>query len=114
MTDILNFEETENTEIVEVNNGVLAINENFMNTMSAYYVAKVEFENREKELKAALKKAMQENGIKSFKNDKVTITLKDGYERDQVDTQKMQDDGIYDQYVKPVKVAESVQIRWKA
>ena len=110
---ILDFENENNYAICEVKNGTLTINEEFVRTMSAYYQTKKAFEEKEKELKNALKKAMKENGIKSFKNDFVTITLKDAYVRDSVDVERMMKDGVYDDYVKEVEVAESIQLRWK-
>lgn len=110
---ILDFDNDNKNEVVEVRNGILSINEEFVQTMSAYYQTKKAFEEKEKELKNALKKAMKENGIKSFKNDFVTITLKDAYVRDSVDVERMMKDGVYDDYVKEVEVAESIQLRWK-
>lgn len=109
---ILNFDEPK-FEVLSVDNGTLSVNEEFVKTMSAYYQTKKTFEEKEKEFKKALMKAMKENGIKSFKNEFVTITLKDAYYRDTVDVEKMMRDGVYDDYLKTTEVAESVQMRWK-
>lgn len=112
MMEILDFDEPKN-EVLEVNNGALSINEEFVKTMSAYYQTKKSFEEKEKEFKKALMKAMKENGIKTFKNDFVTITLKDPYYRDTVDVERMMKDGVYDEYLKTTEVSESIQLRWK-
>lgn len=109
---ILNFDEPK-FEVLSVDNGTLSVNEEFVKTMSAYYQTKKTFEEKEKEFKKALMKAMKENGIKSFKNEFVTITLKDAYYRDTVDVEKMMKDGVYDDYLKTTEVAESIQMRWK-
>ena len=60
-----------------------------------------------------LEKAMRENGIKSWKNDYFTATVKDESTQLRVDTQKLKEAGLYDQFTKVVAVKGGLQIRFK-
>lgn len=50
---------------------------------------KNELEVQEKQIKADLKKAMEDYGIKSFKNDQITITYVDESESKSIDLKKL-------------------------
>lgn len=63
--------------------------------------------------KEALKKAMEENGIKSFENDAVKVVYKEPYTRQSVDTKRMKEEGIYDLYTKEAQVKGSVSLAYK-
>ena len=63
--------------------------------------------------KDALKKAMEENGIKSFENDAVKVMYKEPYTRQSVDTKKMKDEGIYELYTQTAQVKSSVALTYK-
>lgn len=58
-----------------------------------------------------LEKAMRENGIKSWKTDDFTFTLKEESIQKRVDTERLKEDGIYDKYLKLVNVKGGLQIR---
>lgn len=49
-----------------------------------------ELEVQEKQIKADLKKAMEDYGIKSFKNDKITITYVDESESTSIDLKALE------------------------
>lgn len=100
-------------EFLKVEDNQLQVNETFLEIMAEYRKQKLEFEKQEKDFKYALLKAMKQNNIKSFTNDLVTITFKDGYMRKGVDTDKLKRDGLYDEYAYEVPVEESVSVRWK-
>lgn len=74
-------------------------------------------ENKVKEIKDAKNKALIElfeaNGIKSFENDEMKITYTSAHETSKVDTQKMKDDLIYNDYVKKSMVSASIRITFK-
>lgn len=63
--------------------------------------------------KYKLEKAMIENGIKSWKNDYFTATVKEESTQKRVDTDRMKEEGIYDKYLKLVLVKGGLQIRFK-
>lgn len=65
--------------------------------------------NELEEIKEAFKQAMAENGIKQFKNDMVTISYVGASVKKTVDTAKMKEDGIYDQYTKESVTKPSVR-----
>ena len=60
-----------------------------------------------------LEKAMTENGIKKWDNDRFTATVKDASIQKRVDTERMKEDGIYEKYLKLVPNKGGLQIRLK-
>lgn len=60
-----------------------------------------------------LEKAMRENGIKQWNNDYFVATVKDGTVQTRVDTNKLKEDGLYEQYSKTVQVKPSLMIKFK-
>lgn len=60
-----------------------------------------------------LKKAFEENGIKKWETDDFTATFKEESLQKRVDTERLKEDGLYEQYLKLVPVKSSLQIRFK-
>ena len=56
---------------------------------------------------------MKSNGIKSFDGDLFKITYVEPTTKKTVDTAKLKEDGLYDQYTKDTDVKESVRITWR-
>lgn len=56
---------------------------------------------------------MKANGIKSFDGDLFKITYVEPTTKKTVDTAKLKEDGLYDQYTKDTDVKESVRITWR-
>lgn len=100
-------------ELIKVENGVLSVEETAIKLLVDYHEAKVKFDIAEQELKEAILQAMEESGNKKYSNDNFSIDYIDSYERSSVDTAKMKEEGIYDDYVKKTKVKPSVKITWK-
>lgn len=69
-----------------------------------------EMKQLEGEIKESLLKAMEENGIKKFENEYVTITYVPSSTRMTADTKKMKEDNIFDEYSKSSVVKSSVRI----
>lgn len=61
--------------------------------------------------KYILEKAMRENGIKTWKTDDFTFTVKDESIQKRVDTERLKEDGLYEKYLKLVNVKGSLQVR---
>ena len=109
----------ENGEIVEVQDEneiaeqklmeVGAIDKNTYDFLEEYLTAQERYET----FKFVLEKAMRENGIKSWKNDYFTATVKDDSVQMRVDTAKLKESGLYEQYSKMVPVKGGLQIRFK-
>lgn len=71
------------------------------------------YEDQFKIFKYKLEKAMEENGIKKWDNDYFTATVKEDSTQKRVDTERLKEDGLYDQYLKLVFVKGGLQIRFK-
>lgn len=76
---------------------------------------KKELEEREKEMRVALKQAMEEYGVEKFENDVIKITYKGEYERNTIDSKALKEDHpkIAKKYAKTSKVASSISITLK-
>ena len=81
--------------------------------LKEFQITKQEMDNQEKEIKQAIQKAMEENGIKGFENDDVKISYVAPTQRVSVDTAKMKEEGIYDLYTKTSEVKASVRLTYK-
>lgn len=98
---------------VQVVNGEIQIATDVLQGLKEYQIAKKQNDKIEKEIKKQVLKAMQENGIKSFENDVMKITLVEETTRASVDTQALKDDGLYLFYLKESKVKEHLKVTYK-
>ena len=106
-------------EILEVEEGnelvekklyeVGAIDEHFYDFMEQYLTIQEQYEV----FRHKLLKAMKENNIKSWKNDYFTATVKEESVQKRVDTERLKEAGLYEQYLKLVPVKESLMIKFK-
>ena len=80
----------------------------------------VDFERQAKEIKKkkdeiekAIRQAMQENSIKQFKSDELTITYVEGQNREYFDQKAFKSDNpdLYDGYVSFKETAPSIRIK---
>ena len=109
----------ENGEIVEVQDAneiaeaklfeAGAIDKNTYDFLEEYLT----YQERYETFKFILEKAMRENGIKTWKNDYFTATVKDDSIQTRVDTNKLKESGLYEKYSKSVPVKGGLQIRFK-
>ena len=81
--------------------------------MRDFEITKQEMENKFKEVKLAVQKAMIENEVKSCDSEYVKITYVAPTQRVSVDTAKMKEEGIYDLYTKTSEVKASVRFTFK-
>ena len=100
-------------ELVRIENGSLVLAEEVENKLRAFQVQKLQMDLLEKQIKEAMLKAMEENGIKSYESENVRITYKAPTVRSSVDTQALKEQGLYDSFVKTSPVKASVVITWK-
>lgn len=75
-----------------------------------FQIQVAEMKQLEGEVKESLLKVMEENGIKKFENEYVTITYVPSSTRMTADTKKMKEDNIFDEYSKSSVVKPSVRI----
>lgn len=99
--------------LIKVENGTITIEQEVETMLKAFQIEKARMELLEKEIKEAMLKAMEENGIKSYESDNVRITYKAPTTRKTVDTNALKEQGLYDAFVKESPVKASVAITWK-
>lgn len=63
------------------------------------------------EHKEQIKEIFKKYNIKSFTNDYMTITYVDAHKTKSVDTKKLKDAGLYEEFAKESEVKESVRIK---
>lgn len=72
-------------------------------------------EEQAKELRAALMQAMNENGLTTFENERIRLTIKQPYERSSLDNTRLKNDfpQLVEQYTKKTMVKASLVITLK-
>lgn len=87
----------------------------FEKAIAAIDAEKKRLDEGYKAIKAQIMEAMLNNGVKSYKTDNLTITVKSAYERTTVDSKKLQEKfpEVYEACAKKSKVAESLSITIK-
>ena len=99
---------------VTFENGKIQIAVDVMKELQAFNEQKAAMELKEKRIKEAILQAMEENNIKSFENDFVSIKYIPQTTRKSVDTAKMKEEGVYDVYLKESEVKSQVRLTWKS
>lgn len=100
-------------ELVQVKENQIAVSQQVIEELKAFEVQKAQMQIKEKELKEALLKAMEENNIKKFENDDIRITYIGPTTRVSVDTKKLKDEGLFDLYSKESVVKANVRLEYK-
>ena len=100
-------------ELVKVKNGSLVLAEEVEEKLKAFQLEKARMDMLEKQIKEAMLKSMELNGIKSYESENVRITYKAPTTRSTVDTQALKEQGLYDVFSKESPVKSSVVITWK-
>lgn len=104
-------QEKENALIEKKVNAIANIK--FLKDLEKLEELKAKFAIKEAEVKKELKELFEENGIKSFSNDKIEITYVAPYMKEGVNTDKLKKDKLYDEYKKQVAVKGSIKIKVK-
>lgn len=99
---------------VTFENGKIQIAVDVMKELQAFNEQKAAMELKEKRIKEAILQAMEENNIKSFENDFVSIKYIPQTTRKSVDTAKMKEEGVYEVYLKESEVKSQVRLTWKS
>ena len=86
-----------------------AIDEQTYDLLEQYLTIQEQYEM----FKYKLEKAMEDNGIKKWDNDYFTATIKDESVQKRVDTDRLKEAGIYENYLKLVPIKKSLQIKFK-
>lgn len=99
---------------VTIENGKIQIAVEVMKELQTFNEQKAAMELKEKRIKEAILQAMEENNIKSFENDFVSIKYIPQTTRKSVDTAKMKEEGVYEVYLKESAVKSQVRLTWKS
>lgn len=111
MAEIENAVETEEQNaLIEKEVGTIVTQE-FLNDLEKFEELKAAVEAKEEEIRSQLLELFEKNGIKSFKNDRVTISYKDSYIRTSVDSNKLKREGLYDDFAKQTIVKASIVLK---
>jgi len=84
-----------------------------MKQMNLLNIEKQKLADMEKQFKSAMKDAMEKTNCKTFENDFIKATYIPETEKTIADTDKMKDQGIYDEFSKTSKVSSSIRITYK-
>ena len=73
-----------------------------------------ELEEKSKIIKEAILKEMEERNIKTAEIGNIVISYREGYEKITVDSKKLKEDGIYEQYIKKSYNKPCISIKIKS
>lgn len=98
--------------LVKVRNGKITISEQFITDWVAFQKEAKEMEEKTKEIKEALRNAMEKYNVSKYENEFIKVTYKSASTRITVDSKKLKEDlpGIYEEYSKIVNVSSYVSI----
>ena len=104
-------------QLVEINKeGKIAVAQEFTKAYAEFEKQKLEIELKSKEVKKALKEAMEKNGIQSYEDDFIKATYRSGSERITLDTKRIKEElpDVYEEYARKSDVASSVilEVKW--
>lgn len=104
-----------NNDLVRVENNEIKVSIDVVEQIKNFQKLKAKMDIKEKELKASLKKAMEETGIKKFIIDGLCATIKEGTTRKSVDTKRMKEEipEVYEAYLKESSVASSIILTYE-
>lgn len=99
-------------KLVIVRNGKITISEQFITEWVAFQKEAKEMEEKTKEIKEALKNAMEKYNVSKYENEFIKVTYKSASTRITVDSKRLKEDlpGIYEEYSKIVNVSSYVNI----
>lgn len=106
------IEVEENTDLVAKEMNAL-ITDDFIEKLEQLDYLEQQIEMFKTEHREQIKDIFKKYGIKSFKNDYITITYVAEGMRKQVDNERLKNDGLYKKYLKLVPNKESIRITKK-
>lgn len=102
-------------ELVKVDNGKIIVAQEFTKAFAEFKKQALEMELKEKEVREALKKAMEENEIYSIEDDFIKVSYRNATTRTMVDSKRLKEEkpDIYEEYSKTSNVSSSITIEAK-
>ncbi|MBQ0112051.1 MAG: hypothetical protein KBT03_02880 [Bacteroidales bacterium] len=109
--EIIEIEET--NEIVEKKLNEIVSLDDVLDAIEMLETYEQKLNMYKAQLKEPLIKLFKENGIKTFKNDYLTISYVESTLQKRVDNERLKQDGLYEKYLKLVPVSEQIRITKK-
>ncbi len=102
-------------ELVKVENGKIIVAQDFTSEYAKFQSKVLEWDLKLKEVKEALKKAMEENDILNYEDDYIKVIYKKGSVRTTIDSKRLKEElpDIAEEYSKTSNVSSSVAIEVK-
>lgn len=100
-------------KVIETHGEAIVIPEDVINKIKVFKDIEKAYKETEKQLKAELKRAMEEAGIKSFKTEGLTITYIPETTTTAFNSMAMKKDGVYEKYRMEVPKDSYVRIEAK-
>ena len=102
-------------EIVKIENNEIIVATEVIEQIKEFQKAKAKMDMMEKELKASLKSAMEQNGIKKFIINGLCTNIKDATSRTSIDSKRLKEEcpDIYKEYSKTTPVASSITLTFE-
>ena len=109
--EIIEIEET--NEIVEKKLNEIVSLDDVLKVIEMLEYYQDQLDTYKYQLKEPIIKLFKDNGIKTFKNDYLTISYVGESMQKRVDNERLKQDGLYEKYLKLVPVKESIRITKK-
>ena len=102
-------------EIVKIENNEIIVATEVIEQIKEFQKAKAKMDMMEKELKASLKSAMEQKGIKKFIINGLCANIKDATSRTAIDSKRLKEEcpDIYKEYSKTTPVASSITLTFE-
>lgn len=109
------MDETLTKELKTVSDDILAVQSQITKAVAAFQDNLTTLQQRDKELREAIKQSMENNGVKKFEDDFVVLTYVAPTTRKSIDTAALKEElpEIYENYSKESPVAASLRIKMK-
>ena len=102
-------------EIVKIENNEIIVDVDTIEKIKEFQKAKAKVDMMEKELKAGLKEAMEQKGIKKFIINGLCASIKEATNRTVIDSKRLKEEcpDIYEEYSKTTSVASSITLTFE-
>ena len=102
-------------ELVKIENGKIVVAQEFTSEYAKFEKIRLDMELKSKQVKEALKKAMEENNTLTYEDDFVKFVYRKASTRTTIDSKKLKEElpDIYEEYSKTSNVSSSVILEVK-
>lgn len=102
-------------DLVKIENGKIVVAQEFTNEYAKFQKKVLDMELKLKEVKEALKNAMEENNILTYEDDFIRAIYKKGTVRTTIDSKRLKEElpDVAEEYSKTSNVSSSVSIEVK-